>query len=103
MAGTWLLTFTIIVSILAVVMAYYAKKYSINEMRNVLNFRAHGLLVFGLGFILHTLGDFLSQVYGGPIEIILESIAHFIIMGSFVFFYLAAQSAVEGSRGLWFK
>ncbi|MBS3112760.1 hypothetical protein J4418_01635 [Candidatus Woesearchaeota archaeon] len=103
MAGTWLLTFTIIVSLLAVVMAYYAKKYSIDETRDVLNFRMQGLLVFGLGFILHTFGDFLSPAYGGTIELILESIAHFIIMGSFVFFYLAAQSAVEGSRGLWFK
>src|SRR3989344_8206528 len=96
-----MLTFiaTIIFGIIAIILAFKARKYRIEETNKVLSLRAYGIMILCIGFSLHTLGDVLALYYGDVIEILLESIAHIIILGSFIIFYMAAQYAIKSSRG----
>ena len=94
---------TIIFGIIAIIFAFKAQKYQIEEIRKVLSLRAYGIMLLCIGFSLHTLGDLLSPYYGDAIELLLESIAHVIILGSFIIFYMVTQYSIKSSRGYWFK
>lgn len=89
--------------VIATFLAFRTHKYLIEETSKVLNLRAYGILLLFMGFSLHTLGDLLSPYYGDATELLLESIAHVIILGSFIVFYLVAQQTIKSSRRYWFK
>ena len=93
----------IVFSAAAIVLALKAWRYAIEETEEALKYRTYGLVVLCFGFVFHTVGDFLSAYYGDVTELILESIAHLIILIAFVLFYYAAQQVIINTKGLWFK
>ena len=97
-----LLIAAIILGTVATFLAFKTQKYSIRENKYTLKYRAYGVLLIYIGFVMHTLGDVLS-VYSGIVELSLESIAHVIILVAFVTFYLASKKAEKKSRRYWFK
>ncbi len=96
-------TFLIVLSVIAVYFAFRSKKSSIDENKRYISIRAWGLVILSAGFIVHTLGDFLSSRYGAIVELSLESLAHVIIMISFVFFIVSAHQILISAKGYSFK
>ena len=103
MAISIILTAMIILSAIAVYFGFYCKKYSFDENKKYINMRSFGLLILALGYVIHTLGDYLSVFYGEKIELLLESSAHIIILVSFVFFIISAKEILKKARRYWFK
>ncbi|MBS3123526.1 hypothetical protein J4437_02730 [Candidatus Woesearchaeota archaeon] len=97
-----ILTTLIVFSIIAVALGFYCKKYSIEENAGYISLRAYGLLLLVAGYILHTFGDYFSVGYGATMELTLESIAHVIILVSFIFFIISAKKILAKARGYWF-
>lgn len=93
----------VVLSLLAIFFGFYTRKYSINENRKYLIKRSWGLLLLALGFIIHTLGDVLSVRYGVQAELGLESIAHVIILFSFLFIIISSRDILNSIKGYWFK
>jgi hypothetical protein len=93
----------ITLSALAVFFAFYNIKYAIEENKKYVKKRLIGLLLLSIGFIIHTLGDFLSSIYGSSVELGLESAAHVIILISFIFFIISAREILNSVKGYWFK
>jgi len=103
MVGTLTFVSIIVLGLIVACLGFYGKKYSFDENKKYLNLRAWGLLILALGFIIHTLGDYLSPTYGHSVELGLESSAHFIIMLSFVFFIISAKDMLKNTKEYWFK
>jgi hypothetical protein len=93
----------IIFSVLAVFFAVYNIRYAIEENKKYVKKHMIGLLILSAGFIIHTLGDFLSPIYGRSMELGLESTAHIIILISFIFFIISAREILNSVKGYWFK
>jgi len=92
-----------IFSILAVFFAFYNIKYAVEENKKYVKKRLIGLILLSIGFIVHTFGELSSGGYGSPLELQLESLAHVIILFSFVFFISSARDILKSTKGYWFK
>ena len=103
MGATILFAATVILGAVAVFFAFRAKHHSIEETEKLLKLRTYGILLLYVGFSVHTMGDMLSQSYGKSVELLLESIAHLVILVSFIFFYKMALCAIKNSKEYWFK
>lgn len=103
MEGIVLFSAVMISCIVASVYAIISRRNAISEVKQVLTLRAYGIMILAGGYVLHTLGNFLSPYYGPSLELILESIAHGVIMIAFFLFYKTARKAVTSSKGYWFK
>ena len=99
----FILAGSIIIGVLTVIIAFYAAKYNMIEDSNSLKSRAIAVVLVVFGFILHTLGDYLAFFYGESIEQVLESIAHVIILGGFVFLYRYSEQLLKDSEKYGFR
>ncbi|MBS3149053.1 hypothetical protein J4219_09330 [Candidatus Woesearchaeota archaeon] len=74
-------TGAVIVSLVSIYLAKSCTKYSKSvELNTWYKLRTTALLILGTGFITHTFGDLMFNLYGPGTEDIIESIAHVIIM-----------------------
>jgi len=103
MVGILIFAGIILLSLGSIFFAFYNWKYSIDENKKYIKKRSIGLLILSVGLIIHTLGDFLSPLYGSSLELGLESIAHVIILVSFIFFISSSKEILNGVKGYWFK
>jgi len=94
---------TIAFGAVAVFFALKARRYAIKESKVPLKLHAYAIMAFCIGFSLHTLGDLLAAYYGDSMELLLESIAHVIILAAFIIFYNAAHQTVKSTKEYWFK
>ena len=97
-AITYIFGGTIIVGIVASALAFYSLKYRLSETFSSVKFRAIAVLIFAVGFIIHTSGDYLSGAYGESIEHNLESIAHVIIFIGFIFLFYSTKHLLKTSE-----
>ena len=98
-----LLIATIVLGSITTFVSFRARDYGYEDHKRFLKFQAYGILIMYFGFSTHTLGDVLSVYYGESLELLLESIAHVIILISFVFFYKATLEVIKNTKEYWFK
>ncbi len=90
---------TILIGIIATILAYYANKYALDELKKSLKLRTYALAIICFGFIIHTAGDYYGHLYGSEnLELTLESIAHVIIFISIIICLLSTKKIMEISR-----
>lgn len=92
-----------VLSIAVIILGFHNLKFAIEENRQALKLRAAALVFLTFGAILHTIGDQLATSYGELLELTLESIAHVIILISFLIFLLSAKNILKKARMYWFK
>ncbi len=103
MDKVYLLLAAVVLGAIAIYLAYKAKRDGFRDHKALLGFRALGMLMLYLGFAVHVGGDASSAYYGDPVALLLESIAHVIIMVSFFYFYKTALEAALQTKEFWFK
>lgn len=95
---------TIIVGSAASAVAFYSKKYAIDENKEFLKFYAFAILLMSVGFSLHTSGDYFAELYGiESIEKTLESAAHVVLFASFLLFVNSSSKILKSARKFWFS
>ncbi|MEK6885555.1 MAG: hypothetical protein AABX17_01155 [Nanoarchaeota archaeon] len=95
---------TILIGIIATVLAYYANKYSLDELKKSLKLRLYAIALICFGFIVHTAGDYYGHLYGSEnLELTIESIAHIIIFISIIICLLSTKKIMEISKEYKFK
>ena len=94
---------TLVLGGVTVYYGFMAKRHGYSDHGSLLSYRALGILLLYVGFSVHTLGDLLEPYYGEAGELLLESIAHVIILVSFVFFYKTALQAKLLTKEFWFR
>ncbi len=94
---------TIVFGTVAVFFAFNARRYAIKDSKIPLKLHAYALTALCIGFSLHTLGALLSAYYWYVMELLLESIAHVIILAAFIMFYNAAHQTMKSTKEYWFK
>ena len=102
MSGLIHLIPAIILGIIAIVLAFKAKQYSIEETVESSKLNYYGLILLTAGFVIHIIGDMFFSYYGAA-ELLIESFAHVVILIAFLYFYKAAKHAVKKSERYWFK
>ncbi len=86
---------TIVVGLIASILAFYSLKHTTVLNSRVLKARAVFLYVMAFGFALHTAGDFFGSLYGQIYERMIESISHVVI---FIIFFAAMLYAIRTAR-----
>ena len=103
MAETYLLVISAVLSILAISLAVYWMKYEIVSGSNWIKLRAYGVILLAVGFIIHSIGDYLEGFYGESITLTVESFGHIIIFIGFFLFLYAAIELVKISKEYGFE
>ncbi|PIN86939.1 hypothetical protein COV19_01950 [Candidatus Woesearchaeota archaeon CG10_big_fil_rev_8_21_14_0_10_44_13] len=95
---------SIILGLIASLLAFYAKKKAIDENKEFLKFYSAGVLITCIGFSLHTAGDLVETLYDSVrTGMIMESIAHVILFASFLIFVVSAKRILKSSKQFWFR
>lgn len=97
----YLFIISIVLGILSLSFSISSKKSSIEVNKTFLKFRNTGIIILVLGFIVHTLGDFLGFYYREMTEHSVESLAHVIIFISFIFFINASKDILKNAKEYW--
>ena len=94
---------SIIGGVAGVWLGFTTLKYAIMANQEYLHARAIALVLLAIGFTVHTLGDYLVPVFGDAGEMILESIAHVILLIGFIIFLKSANSILASAEEHSFK
>ncbi|HLC46885.1 MAG TPA: hypothetical protein VJI75_04040 [Candidatus Nanoarchaeia archaeon] len=100
---TFILIGVIILGALAVFLAFRSLNNEIVPESRWFRYRAFAILLLVIGYIVHNIGDFLSQSYGSNVELSIESVAHVIILIAFILFLYSARQVLGISRQYGFR
>ncbi len=99
----WLFYSTLVIGLIANILAFRVMKYPVSATRSATSTRAFAILVFSVGFSLHTLGDYLAVYYGTNIEFVIESASHVVLFAAFLMFLISARKLLETSKEYDFR
>ena len=102
MVSTIIYVILIVLGVVATCLGFYSNKYSIEVNKKYIRFRAVGLLLLVIGFIVHSTGDYLAS-RGPLVELGLESIAHVIILVAFIFFIVGTKDILNKAKEYWLR
>ena len=98
-----LLFLVVLIGFVSAAYAIYSPRYAGAENKRLIGFRAAVIVLLVVGYAVHTLGDYLTPMYGESAERGLESVAHVIIFAAFVLFFFVAKEAVRISKEYGFR